>query len=299
MLPVMAVLCANFDLDSKGFSQPVSDFWSCHGETPLCIVRKGWDYGPNDIYLGIKGGACNSWKTMFTAHSHMDAGSFVFEAEGVRWSDDIMRPAYGPWFKALNDAGSRSGATYQSGLRWNTFNVNNLAHSCIVAYCNDGSVEGKNHPSDYWVDGLTSLTPVNEDGRQGAVLDMSEPMKGQVKSATRTITLLKDGTLEVTDVIEALAQMDCPIEWRMLTKADAEANSDNIILKHKDRRRVLVVKVSDKEINPEYRVLPPALPESWEGFTYCKEIKGREIASWSATVPAGKKVTFVTTLSKR
>lgn len=298
MLPVVAIISANFDLDSKGFSPPTSDFLSCQGETPLCIVRKGWDYNQNDIYLGIKGGACNSWKTMFTAHSHMDAGSFVFEADGVRWSDDVLRPDYGPWFKALKDAGSRSGATYQSGLRWNTFSVNNLAHSCIVAYCNDGSVEGKNHPSDYNVDGSTSLIPVNEAERQGAVIDMSEPMKGQVKSATRTIVLLKDGSLEITDVIEALPGMDCPIEWRMITKADAEAGSDNITLSHKDKVRTLEVKVSDEGINPVYRVLPPTLPESWEGFTYCQKIKGREIATWNATVPAGKTVTFVTTLRK-
>ena len=100
-------------------------------------------------------------------------------------------------------------------------------------------------------------------------------------------------------VEQALPQMDCPIEWRMLTKADAEADSDKITLRHKDRRRTLVVKASDEGINPEYRVLPPALPESWEGFTYCQKIKDREIASWSASIPAGKKVTFVTTLNKQ
>ena len=298
MLPVIAVLTADFDLDSKGFTPPASDFWTCQGETPLCIVRKGWDYNQNDTYLGIKGGDCNSWKTMSTSHSHMDAGSFVFEAEGVRWSDDVMRPSYGPWFKALKNAGSRSGDTTQSGLRWNSFSVNNLAHSCIVAYCNDGSVEGKNHPSDYYVDGSASVTPVNEEGRQGAIVDMTAPMKGQVKSATRTILLLKDGTLEITDVIEALPEMDCPIEWRMLTKAKAEVDSDKINITKGDKTRTLEVKVSDEGIDPVYHVLPPTVPESWTGFTYCQKIKGRDIATWSATVPAGKTVTFVTTLRK-
>ena len=299
MLPAIAVICKDYDLDSAGFNPPAEEVWSCQGETPLCIVRKGWKYNKSDIYLGIKGGDCNSWKTMVTSHSHMDAGSFVFEADGVRWSDDVMRPSYGPWFKALREAGSHSGATYQSGLRWNTFNVNNLAHSCIVAYCNDGSVEGKNHPSDYDVDGSASVTAIDEDGRQGAIIDMTAPMKGQVKSATRTIVVLKDGTLEVTDVIEALQEMDCPVEWRMLTKADAEANSDNITLSHKDRVRTLEVKVSDEDIKPEYKVLQPVLPESWtDEFTYCQKINGREIATWSATVPAGKTVTFVTTLHK-
>ena len=210
-----------------------------------------------------------------------------------------MRPSYGPWFKALKEAGSHSGATYQNSLRWNTFNVSNLAHSCLVAYCNDGSVENKNHPTDYFVDGSASVTPINEKDRQGAIVDMSAPMKGQVKSATRTIVVLKDGSLEVTDVIEALPEMDCPIEWRMLTKAEAKASEENILLSRSGRKRTLKVEVSDKSITPTYRVLAPALPESWnDEFMYCQKITGRDIASWSATVPAGKTVTFVTTLKK-
>ena len=118
------------------------------------------------------------------------------------------------------------------------------------------------------------------------------------KSATRTILLLKDGTLEITDVIEALPEMDCPIEWRMLTKAKAEVDSDKINITKGDKTRTLEVKVSDEGIDPVYRVLPPTVPESWTGFTYCQKIKGRDIATWSATVPAGKTVTFVTTLRK-
>ena len=210
-----------------------------------------------------------------------------------------MRPSYGPWFKALKDAGSHSGATYQNSLRWNTFNVSNLAHNCIVSYCNDGSVEGKNHPTDYNVDGSATVRPVDEEGRQGAVVDMSAPMKGQVRSATRTIVVLKDGTLEVTDVIEALPDMDCPVEWRMLTETTAEISGKGIRLSRKSAGRTLSVKSSDDTVSPVCSVLPAVLPESWDDeFTYIQKLKGRSIASWSATVPAGKTVTFVTTLKK-
>ena len=143
------------------------------------------------------------------------------------------------------------------------------------------------------------MTPIDENGRQGATVDMSAPMKGQVKSATRTIVVLKDGTLEVTDVIEALPEMDCPVEWRMLTKAQATENPDHILLSRSGRKRTLKVKVSDESIIPEYRVLAPELPKSWnDEFMYCQKITGREIATWRATVPAGKTITFVTTLKK-
>ena len=300
LLPVMACLLKGFDLDKAGINPPADQVWSCQGEIPACVVRRGWNYDGSDIYLGVKGGDCHSWKTMVTSHSHMDAGSFVFEAEGVRWSDDIMRPSYGPWFKALRDAGSHSGATYQSSLRWNTFNVSNLGHSCLVAYCNDGSVEGKRHPSDYFVEGAASLEVIDEDGRQGARVDMTEPMKGQVKSAVRTFEVLQDGTLQVTDVIEALDGLDCPVEWRMLTKTKAKVSGQSISLSRDGKARTLLVESSDKGILPEYEVIAPGIPESWNTgeFTYYQKMNGRAIALWRAVVPAGQKVTFVTRLVK-
>jgi len=299
MLPLMACLSRGYDLSKDGFDPPAEQMWSCQGEIPLCIVRRGWNYDKSDVYLGVKGGDCHSWKSMVTSHSHMDAGSFVFEAEGVRWSDDIMRPSYGKWFKALKDAGSHSGATYQEGLRWSTFRVSNMGHSCLVSYCNDGSVENKLHPTDYYVEGAASLAPVDEDGRQGAVVDMSAPMKGQVKSATRTVVVLEDGTLEVTDVVEALPDMDCPLEWRMFSKTDAKVSDGGIMLSRNGLSRELTAKASDNEIKLEYEVQAPGIPQSWEGeFTYYQVMFQRSIALWRATVPAGQKVTFVTTLRK-
>ena len=297
VLPVIACLLGDYDLEKAGIRPVERQVWSCKGEIPACVVRRGWKYDGSDVYLGVKGGDCNSWKTMVTSHSHMDAGSFVFEADGVRWSDDVMRPSYGPWFKALREAGSHSGATYQSSLRWNTFNVCNLGHSCLVSYCNDGSVEGKNHPTDYFVDGSASVTPIDEPTRQGALVDMTAPMKGQVKSAQRTIVVLEDGTLQVTDVIEALPGLDCPLEWRMLTKAKAAVTSDGVRLNADGASRNLSASASDADVKITYQVQAPGIPESWtDEFTYYQKMKNRSFATWSATVPAGKTVTFVTTL---
>ena len=298
LLPVIACLLGGYDLAKDGFTPPSATLWSCQGEVPVCVVRRGWKYDESDVYLGVKGGDCNSWKSMVTSHSHMDAGSFVYEADGVRWADDVMRPSYGPWFRALREAGSHSGATYQSGLRWSTFNVSNLGHSCIVAYCNDGSVPDKLHPTDYFVEGSATLEPVNEVGRQGAVVDMTAPMKGQVKSATRTVVVLENGDLQVTDVIEALPGMDCPLEWRMLTRAKVKMAEEGLRLTSGSACRNLVTRTSDDTVVPQYKAASPGIPESWgAGFNYYQKMNGRMFATWKATVPAGKTVTFVTTLT--
>ena len=210
-----------------------------------------------------------------------------------------MRPSYDSWFRALREAGSHSGATCQGGLRWNTFEVSNLCHSCLIAGCNDGSVRGKLHPGDYDVDGYATLTPLDGKDRQGAVIDMTAPMKGQVKSAFRTIVLLPDGTLEVTDSVEALPALDCPLEWRMLTKAKAKPSGKHLVLSRDGAKRVLTATSSDKSAVPEFAVLKTEVPDSWkDGFYYIQGLKARCIASWHATVPAGKTVTFKTILRK-
>ena len=302
LLPLVPAFLKSFNPDAGLATPPTVSVWHCDGEMPLCIVRRGWTYSPSDFYLGIKGGNCNTWKTMVTSHGHMDAGSFVFEAEGVRWSDDVMRPSYGNWFDALERAGSRSGDTGQSGLRWSTFNVNNLCHSTLTSYTNDGSVKGKLHPSDQYVDGHAAILEVHgQPDRQGAVLDMTGPMKGQVKNARRSIHLLADGTLEVTDRVQALDGKDCILEWRMLSIANASILSQGIKLSSRTdagKSRTLIVSCSDSGISPVYATWEPGIPADWSGFTYYQPITKRVIAGWKATVPAGKTVTFTTLLKK-
>lgn len=299
LTPMAVCFLKDFDIDAAGIAAPAVQTWTCDGQMPLFIVRRGWEYSASDVYLGIKGGDCDTWKSMNTSHGHMDAGSFVFEADGVRWSDDIMRPSYSTWFAALEAAGSRSGDTSQKGLRWDTFRVNNLCHSTIAVYANDGSVSGKLHPSDYWVGGRAEMTERMSDGsRQGATLDMSAPLKGQVASASRTIVVTSDGTLEVTDKITALPSMDAPVEWRMLTLAKASVSGAGISLSSGKAVRTLSAESSVASVTPEYCTWSPVRPSDWVARTWDPAISGRVIAGWKLTVPAGQTVEIKTVLKR-
>ncbi|MBK7405249.1 MAG: heparinase II/III family protein [Phycisphaerales bacterium] len=58
----------------------------------VVTMRSAWD-DPHALFVGVKGGS-NA-----VNHSHLDLGSFVLEADGVRWgldlgSDDYNMPAY-------------------------------------------------------------------------------------------------------------------------------------------------------------------------------------------------------------
>lgn len=301
MLAPLVVMLRDFDMESRPVNPPTRELWYGRGEKPVAMVRKGWKFDETDVFLGIVGGLADTWETSTTAHGHMDAGSFVFEAEGVRWSDDIMRPGYGNWSAALKAAESPRVYTAQEGLLWDTFHVSNLCHSTIVSYANDGSVSGKLHSTDYYVDGMATIEDVIDGGgRQGVTLDMSAPMKGQVKSAKRTVELVNGTDLVVTDEITALDDMDCPLEWRMLSISSSLVGEAGVALASGGKVRNLTA-VSDDESSPvTYGSWGTQKPtgDGWGVLDFHQSITNRTIVGWSATVPKGKTVKFITTLKK-
>ena len=302
MLAPILVAIRDFDMDSRPVNPPVKEVWSGQGEMPVVMVRKGWKFNGKDVYLGIKGGCADTWETSLTSHGHMDAGSFVFEAEGVRWSDDIMRPPYGRWYEAMRKAETPRIYTAQSGVMWDTFRISNLCHSTIVSYANDGSVAGKLHSTDYDVDGFASIDEVIDSaGRQGAVVNMTAPMKGQVKSAVRTVELVNGTDLVVTDEITALEGLDCPLEWRMLSISSSLLSSDSVVLTKNDQTRTLTATSSDPSVPVQYASWETARPykDNWRIYLdYDGRILNRTRVGWTATVPAGKTVKFTTVLKR-
>lgn len=66
-------------LASAGASPP-SLAWSGEGSNPVALWRDAWT--PDATWVGVKGGRAT------LSHGHQDAGSFVFEAGGVRWAVD-------------------------------------------------------------------------------------------------------------------------------------------------------------------------------------------------------------------
>ncbi len=303
LLAPMVVMLRDFDMESRPVNPPTREVWSGQGEKPVVMVRRGWNFDENDVFLGMMGGLANSMRTSKTAHAHMDAGAFVFEAEGVRWSDDIMRPGYGNWYEAMRKAENPRKYTAQDGVMWDTFHISNLCHSTIVSYTNDGSVSGKLHSSDYYVDGFASLDDViDSGGRQGGVINMTDPMKGQVKKAVRTIELVDGTDLVVTDEITALDGLDCKLEWRMLSMTNAAVQSDGVMLSRNGKERKLTVSSSASSIIPEYMKWDTKLPADDKWGTYLnnfhQSITDRNIVGWASTIPKGQKVTFITTLKK-
>jgi hypothetical protein len=90
-----AIMIWGKDLLLEQVSEPSKKVWTGQGDNPVCLMRTSWT-DPDGIYLGFKAGSAS------VNHGHMDIGSFVMEADGVRWVSDFGSQSY----ESLNRKGS-------------------------------------------------------------------------------------------------------------------------------------------------------------------------------------------------
>ena len=166
LLPSLLIFCSKVDMDSIVPPEENSRFFN--GKTPVYVYREGWD-SPDDAYLGVKGGS------PLTSHSHLDAGSFVYEYDGVRWSIELGMQDY----HSLESVGVKLWDGHQGGQRWEVFRLDNVSHSTLT-------INGEHHL-------VKSFVPVAEtwDGRarKGARLDMSSAFGPAIAAAERSVWL--------------------------------------------------------------------------------------------------------------
>lgn len=214
LLPALLVFASRMDM--SGITPPSETAKAFWGPVPLYIYREGWE-SPDDAYLGIKGGSA------MTTHAHMDAGSFVYEYDGVRWSVDLGPQDY----HYLESSGISLWDQSQEGQRWAVFRYGNEAHSTI-------SIEGKRHV----VKSSAQLTQVwDEPERKGARLDMTETLGPDVQDASRDIWLDGKNRLHVADRVEASSDT-VYVKWVMVTPAEAEIVSPKGIVLRKDGKKM-------------------------------------------------------------
>ena len=80
LLPTVMIWGKDISLES--IKEPTMNTWIGQGKNPVCLMRTSWT-DPKAIYLGFKAGSPS------VNHGHMDVGSFVMEADGIRWAIDL------------------------------------------------------------------------------------------------------------------------------------------------------------------------------------------------------------------
>jgi hypothetical protein len=209
LLPLVAIWWPQVKAAAK---QPPR-FWMGRGPNPIAVFRGSWtDAGA--LYLALKGGAAQ------LNHAHMDAGSFVLEADGVRWARDLGMQDY----ESLESKGIDLWNRRQDSPRWQVFRLSNHSHNTLT-------IDGQLHR----VDGAARIVAFSDaEASPFAVVDLSAVFAGQARRVLRGFRLLGDRAVLVQDELEGLTP-GASVRWAMLTGAEVEVNGDRATLREDGR----------------------------------------------------------------
>ena len=216
LLPVIMLWGSGIDFNK--ITEPKSKMYLGHGKNPVALMRTSWT-NPAAIFVGIKGGSAS------INHAHMDIGSFVMEALGVRWAMDFGMQDY----ESLESKGIEVFGRKQDDERWNIFRYNNLVHNTLTV--NNEFQE---------VDGYAPIIGSSSKASfMSAIIDMTEVYKKSLLKANRGIAIVDQKHVVIRDEIETHSKEVC-VRWTLLTPADVKIISKNTAELTKDGKKLIL-----------------------------------------------------------
>ena len=235
LLPLLFVWGQGASLDKP--TVPETLYWKGGGDNPVFLMRSGWN-DPDALYVGVKMG------TPGASHAHMDVGSFIFEADGVRWAIDMG----GEDYDRLEKRGVDLWNGAQGSQRWEVFRYNNKAHNTLTFNDKPQSIKGKVQIKD-WRDS-TRLRYV--------AMDLTPVYEGQVRYAERAVAMVDDSYAVIEDRVEP-GLYYTRMRWTLVTEATPRILSDSVLLLEKGGKRCYVRIASQ---TPVRWIIRPAVSEN-------------------------------------
>ncbi|MDP9169926.1 MAG: heparinase II/III-family protein, partial [Acidobacteriota bacterium] len=183
-----------FDRDAKPPLPPAFALDSVFHGVGVASFRTSWD-DPNALFLAVKGGDNKS------PHAHLDLGSFVLDAGGVRWAADL-----GP-----DDANT------PAPLRGGVYRVRTEAHNTLL-------IEGENQ--DPKAEARITRQELAPDF-SWVQIDLSKASP-RVKQWTRRIGIAQRQAVLIEDSLRTDPPVD--VIWSMTTDADISVNGPTATL---------------------------------------------------------------------
>ncbi|MBE6251084.1 MAG: hypothetical protein E7111_05460 [Bacteroidales bacterium] len=224
-LPLVQVF-ADASLLKDNIAAPVRKIWY-GGQTvethPTVLVHTNMANPQKDFFLALKGGRAS------TSHAHMDGGSFVFDAYGLRWAMDLGLQKY----NGLEEYGIDLWSYGKESTRWNVFRLNNFSHNVItvndnIYHFDGGSFLDKdfNIKKPAALGGRYTCYPLNRyTGDENDLVSPALTRTAELVPNTETLSF----ELVVTDEFTSCAGKTPHIRWSMATPATAEIISDGCI----------------------------------------------------------------------
>ena len=174
--------------------------WSGGGLTPVAMHRSAWT--AEATYVGCKGGSPSN------SHGHMDVGSFVMDADGVRWAADLGMQDY----HSLESRKVDLWNSRQDSQRWQVFRLGASSHNILTVDGQQQRVKGR------------APMVVAKPGR--TVIDTSGVYQDQFTSSMRGVALLPDRSVMIQD--EFTVCRDSTVRWAMVTPADVTVTAPGL-----------------------------------------------------------------------
>jgi hypothetical protein len=187
--------------------------WKGDGENPVVIFR-GDSSDQRGYYFGGKGGRAT------ISHGNMDAGSFIFELDGVRWVIDPGNQNY----HDIEKTGFNLWGNCQSCQRWTLLTKNNYGHSTLT-------VNNALHVNN----GFASIADFKDGERPEATFDMSAIFGGLLKSANRRFLKENNHSILIEDKFQ-LSDSTENITWQLITSADVQLTKGGAILEQSGKK---------------------------------------------------------------
>jgi hypothetical protein len=160
----------------------------------VVMMRSAWD-DPNAVSVDFKAGDNKA------NHSHLDLGSFIVDALGVRWACDLGGDDY-------NMPG------YFGDKRWTYYRLRAEGHNTLVMNTGQTSTAPDQAPK--------AVAPIvkfdSRPGRVVAIADLSATYAGMARQASRGVALIDRKTVLVQDEVQAARPSDV---WWFMTAPTA------------------------------------------------------------------------------
>jgi len=183
--------------------------WLGRGINPIAVFRSAFS-NRNALYVGLKGGSPSC------SHAHMDAGSFVLEADGVRWAVDPGMQDY----HSLESKGISLNDSGQDGVRWGVFRLGPEGHN-ILRFNSARQCVGGN--------GQFVRFQGNDDKQPHGVVNLTSIYADQAEAVHRGVMVLKNNNVLFQDEWTAKDKA-VDVAWQMLTRAKVTRKSGKVVL---------------------------------------------------------------------
>jgi hypothetical protein len=196
---------------SEYSQQKVSELplnWRGNGANPVAVFH-GDKANPGHYFLAVKGGKAS------ISHGNMDAGTFVFELNDVRWVHDPGNQPYYP----LNSIGFKLADYSQEGERWTLLTKKNQGHSTITV--NDAR---------FLVNGQATITDFKDTGTPEVTIDMTPLYGNNLKSLSRRFVKESNQSVLIEDRFE-INDSTKTITWGLMTQAVVQPTKTGAVLK--------------------------------------------------------------------